>query len=224
MLIKKIIYFTILNITLLSLDSCAKNDNLNKDLAICSVNNTVKFPPFFLDYFYFKDSTYWIYEETKDKFEDSIWVEKSSYEQVNEFQDRKFKTKCYDLLYYEKISNYERSFVVLAPINTNYGLRDLTKENFKIDFAYESSNYRTVYRAFIEGGVLHKINQHNGVWDTLPKLKLEIDSFQNVLHIKNHESNKDPYLEAWYAKNIGLVKFIKKDGKTWELIRYNIKQ
>lgn len=50
--------------------------------------------------------------------------------------------------------------------------------------------------------------------------------YKNILNLKYPSTNtNDIYSDMYYAKNIGLVKFVRSnDNSTWELIRYKINQ
>jgi len=56
-------------------------------------------------------------------------------------------------------------------------------------------------------------------------LKIFNKEYRDILVLNNSGQGIEKYSSMYYAKNIGLVKFVEtRNGKVWELLRYKIIQ
>lgn len=217
-----LLIFLIAILTLIFTSTCRKD--INK--ISCNSINTISYSQDAYDRFFFKDSTYWVYQEISSLKFDSVWVFDSKISVLNEHPSgRDFETKCFQVNSY-RLNNVldERVNVVFQP-KFKDRIIPYEQEYLPINYTIKiGSMFFPVFRIGYDGASLRKENQEGGIWDTEDSLTIKGIKYSNLLKLTNPENNIDIYKEAWYVKNIGLVKFIKKDGKTWELIRYHINQ
>ncbi len=191
-------------------------------LAKCDSANTVRFPKDATEKFYFKDSSYWIYQDSLSKQIDSVWVAESVHEVFNKFHNKELHEKCYEGFIYATFSSlHGRTRVLLQP-NSVGDERAYKDEYFQIDYLPEENHYSPIFRFFLRGND-YLPNQEEGVLSTINGFKVNSISY-DVLHLSNPQDNADIYKDAYYASEIGLVKYRLKNGSVWELVKYKIKK
>jgi hypothetical protein len=211
-------------ICIFSLYSCKSNSigEVKPKPAICTINNIVQFPQDAKSRLYFKDSSYWIYQDSIGGGKDSFWVEASKHSIYNSDFGKILYKKCYEAYAYKLQSDYYgQTNVQLYPEHIN---DDSTydKEIFSVIYTVEELNYLPIYRFWMSGNK-YLTNQEGGEFDTIQNLMVKGKSY-DVLHLRNPQNNFDIYKDAYFARDIGLVKFIRKDNSVWELVKYKIKQ
>ncbi len=189
--------------------------------AICSKENTVAFPSDAFDRLYFKDSTYWIYQDSISKETDSVWVTNSKMETFNEFRNKQLYKKCYEGHHYELNSTKDgKRMVSLYPQSVNDDTK-YEEEYFTVYYHLGAPNYNTIYRFRIKGNIYLQ-NEIGGEIDTFQKLEIGGNNYTNLLHLKYSTNSNDYYSNAYFAPIVGLVKYKTLDGRVWELIRSKI--
>lgn len=188
--------------------------------ATCTSTNTVKLFPDALSRLYFKDSTYWIYQDSLSGLTDSVWVDTSFREVSNKYQSFYLYTKCYEQYGYTLKSLLNgRTRVTIFPqsVDDESHFEDAV---YAVNYYPEQINHQPIFRFFIKKNSY--INEDNGVFDTLNYIRIRGQDHYNVLRLTNPGSNYDIYKESYYSKDIGLIKYKMKDGSVWELLRYQL--
>lgn len=189
--------------------------------ATCSKENTVAFPSDALDRLYFKDSTYWIYQDSISKETDSVWVTDSKMETSNKYMNIQLYKRCIESFYYTINSVNNGKTNINGYPNFIDDTTNIKNIYFRVDYTVKSSNPYTIFRFKVINNKYYT-NQNGGLFDTIPTLIVNNISYTNIIHLKNPIANIDVYTEAYYAPSIGLIKYRSKAGRTWELIRYKI--
>ncbi len=201
-----------------------KEDELTKDI-VCSDSNTVKYPSNALSKLYFKDSSYWIYQDSLTKYLDSVWVIKSKRISEHSFRGVYLNNRCYHEYYYELItSRGDRTIVQLVPIGV-YEELDYSNETFKAIYSIKSAGYHGIQRFSLKGNKFLNLGSAKG--DTLifkNSMKIINTNYNDILKIQYSPQYFDIYKEAYYADSVGLIKYKLLDNSVWELLRYNVKQ
>ncbi len=204
---------------LINASSCLRKE----DKTVCGSGNSVLLPKDAVDRFFFRDSSYWVYQDSLSGQLDSIWVYKSDLPIINMEKARPFsKGKCYQAgitFYHSTWSNdYEISIdPQTSELGTEYKDESFniytTKKNYYSDFA------------LMNGNNYINFDPETGLIDSVSLLKVKGVEFNDILR-KNNETNtqQDLYYISYYVKNIGMVKFIRNDKSVWELLRYKVKQ
>ncbi|MEI6506867.1 MAG: hypothetical protein WCO54_00185 [Bacteroidota bacterium] len=208
---------------------CKKNDTVTPVLQ-CTSSNSVLFPQDMKDRFYFNVGTYWIYKNIKTNDIDSMWIWKSSIA-TTPVDPKMYGTgfnKCYESFAYlirnpltANGDKYYSSISILLSPNKNQQAIEL----FGLSDFY-LSNQISVYRVDNRGG---KYENQEGETMSMVDSILTLDNiiYKNILRLYYPVGTQtfDYLLDAYYAKNVGLVKFKRRiDNTEWELIRYHIVQ
>ena len=221
MKINRLILFCFLSV--LFLIRC-KEDEPAKDI-VCSDSNTVKYPSNALSKLYFKDSSYWIYQDSLTKYLDSVWVIKSERNSEHSFRGVYLNNRCYHKYYYELISSRgDRTIVQLVPIGV-YEELDYSNETFKANYSIKSAGYHINQRFSLRGNEF--LNLGSAYGDTLvfsDSMKVINKNYNNILKMQVITQYIDIYKEAYYVDSVGLIKYKLLDNSVWELLRYNVKQ
>ena len=219
----KLVPTIVLCIDLAAFSGCRDRKN-EEQPALCTAENTIPFPEDALDRFYFKTGTYWVYKELSTGNQDTIRVKETikNTDPVNEKVFGEYKTeKCYELytmtIQSDLYGKYLRHLELLLP----YDGFDYDKESFRITeiWAQEFS-----YKADITGNVYRELNGDGNSVTLLDSLVTPDTTYKNVLFIKKKDGHWDYLDEAWYVKGPGLVKYKRKDGTEWELVKSEIIQ
>jgi hypothetical protein len=206
--------------------SCDRN---KQEETVCSAANTVLIPQDLKDRFFFKEGTYWIYQNIQTNETDSVWVWKFYNENVSadKYENNGINNKCYEtigtslksIMFVNKsrYTSYQTTF---------YPKKSTGEEVFGLDESTPLNNYTAIYRIEIRG---NKYENQDGaeilMLDSLTTGTKIV--FKDILRLKYPVGfqTQDYMDDMHYAKNIGLVKFHRfTDNSNWELIRYNIIQ
>lgn len=205
------------------LQGCGANDTPNYE---CTPDITIPFPQDALDRFYFKSGTWWVYEEINNPgMEDSVWVimnqkntsspDESVFGQIN-------TQKCYDNHITSTKSARFGEIKCWMQIKDPYDGFDYSKEFFEI--IEQPKGSEPIYRLTLEGKNYKNENSYGDKISLIDSISTQLYTHYNALHFEKTQSLFDYLQEAWYIKNIGLVKFERVDGSEWELVRYSIVQ
>ncbi|NQW42045.1 MAG: hypothetical protein HQ463_01250 [Bacteroidetes bacterium] len=219
-----IISLVVCSIVILSLSNCKPEEMVQKKTE-CTAANTVKFPQDALDRFYFKNGTYWVYQDSATGNIDSAWVRNARLE--THTPNGYGGDICYDYRYYRLVTDYYKdSFLVwIIPNNVSDKIQDTASMYFDITYNLLKTNKsNTYYRFNSYFNYYDSTNQHSGKIQILKQVTLNNKTYNNCLLLYYPNSIEDIYKYAYYAKNIGLVKYQLKNGSVWKLIRYNIIQ
>ena len=217
---KKILF---LSLTSLFLLTCKKDDS---DL-VCTDANTIRSPQEALDYFYFKKGTWWLYQEDSTGLTDSIWVSEDLRNSDN-LASLKYHCgcgygKCVEniiITLENRIHNSSNGtfLIKMGPTSSlTLGNADIGEYS---DFYFLASGRRLKYQNYH-----HTQQTDNGaVIEDIDSLNVKGQVFKNLVHLYYPNQNNIPdwLHEAWYAKNIYLVKYRRFDGTNWSLIDYHI--
>lgn len=202
--------------------ACKKEENL-----VCTDKNTVKINQHALDYFYFKEGTWWVYEEETTGEIDSIWVTGGSKYYHNPWELKKYSNcnrgKCVEVAFVQFESeehNWSNNNDFLYRYRIEAGWENGESSVSAGSGAYfSSSNTRLTYKS-------NKPVSPTGaeaVVINLDSVFVKDQTFNDIMYMYYPpESVGDWLQEAWYAKNIYLVKFKRSDSTTWSLVKYNI--
>lgn len=201
--------------------NCKKEQGTN---LICSEANTVKFPLKWRQYFFFRDSTYWIYKDSATGTEDSAYVINSREVDLNNEYGETLTKKCYEILQYS-IKDFTKNTAAqiwLQPRVVNDNI--YSQEYHHIKLGIEKYNYAGVYRFAFTDSVLTASNQEGGLVYLIDNFIVNKINYSNVIAVDYKDGGTDIYKIAYYAPKIGLIKYVMKDNSVWELINYKIKQ
>ena len=135
-------------------------------------------------------------------------------------------SKCYEGYVYNIISKlYERVNVTLS-VNLPTRGSNTKGELFVNRELFNSKDYvtTTVSRFRWFGEIRDTLSDGN--INKITTLLINDKEYTDILHYsyKSGYETTDYLKEAWYANKVGIVKMIRKDGTTWELINSNIIQ
>ena len=204
-------------IILIGVSAC-KNDKPT----ICSSENTLRIPKDILDRFIFKDSTYWIYQDSASMQIDSVWVYKNQYSIINQdVENTLSKGKCFEyfLTYFSsKLNNtYE---INLNCANSAFGT-PIEQEIFDILYY---KNKLVVDGFSMRGNKYIAIDTTDHKVFQVDSIKVNDITYKNIVLHVNISGGAFFYSESYYAPNVGLIKYRLRNGSVWNLIRKNIKQ
>ena len=217
---KKILLLCLLSIFLLT---CKKDDS---DL-VCTDANTIKPAKDAIDYFYFKKGTWWLYKEDSTMITDSIWISRDSIYPEN-YTSLKQHCGCgtgkcsnhYLITFSNRIHNPSTG----KPLNgigivTSFssGEGDVLEGS---DYCYLGSGIRIAYKT----DKYRTPTDQGAILENIDSIKVSSHVFKDIIHQYYPSQNNIPdwLHEAWYARNMYLVKYRKYDGTNWSLINYHI--
>lgn len=204
--------------------------NKQSTVTTCDSANTVLIPADMKARFYFKVRTYWVYKNITTSEMDSMWVWGGE-NVINSVNPKWYITglnKCYETFSYivknntYNNNNYYSSIGIT--IHPEDGIGKLN-ELFSITETSPLNNFRGDFRLAIRGNKYETQTDAEVLFED-SIITNENLVFKNILNLKYPFPNTvDIYSDMYYAKNIGLVKFVRSnDNSTWELIRYNVNQ
>jgi len=195
--------------------------------------NPIKIPQRVVDYFYFKEGTYWIYENETTHEVDSQWVCYSKFDTISPDDNLNKQCNCTGKLCYQKIDvristkkyngcksgNYYLHYLI------NFDANQVSK--FTKDFYVYKMKF-SVY--FTTSAGFSYTFDNNDKWKGLSSAYK--DTILNNPNINQTEAVQfhydlgdrlgDIYRECTLARNIGYVNYTAKDSSKWFLKRYNI--
>jgi hypothetical protein len=194
---------------------------------ICDDSNTNKIVPEIMDYFYFHPGSWWVYQCVDTGEKDSVWISEESRE-VPDPRPQQRSCNC------GKQHCAEEKFIVFSTVFAY----DYLSYHFYADISdpgfseiREDSDYFTDYvdrRVEYQNGSFSSPTERRGQWNKEDTLTVNNKLYHNVMHLTYPDSSygiADWMLQAWYAKNVHLIKYIrKKDRTTWNLVKYNVIQ
>lgn len=205
--------------------SCGKTDEPQTH---CDSSNTAYIPTDARTRFFFKAGTYWIYKNNANNELDTIVVE-NWYHTIEPplpaQYGNAYKNKCYERAAYRTISNKYGWMNVRIDFSRAFTQVDSTVENYYITESSQNILYFTTYRWEYKGGLMID-SLTPGLKVRLNSLEINNKTYTDIIYYKFKPGfEASDYLnEAWYANKIGLIKLVRKDGTTWELIHSNIIQ
>ena len=217
-------------ITLLNIN-CSKTppSQENTPTIICDSLNTIRIPKDMKARFYFKGGTYWIYKNINTGETDSMWVylQENLINQVNPKWYTKGLNKCYESFSYliQNKNFYGDKYYTSIGITIHpQDSLNRTDELFEISETSPLNNFRGDFRVHIRGNTYQTQTAAEVLFEdsiiTVDNIK-----YKDILNLNYPSVTNDIYSNMYYAKNIGLVKFVRsQDNSTWELIRYNVNQ
>ena len=225
----KLIFVIILGIS--TLTTCQKA----REKRWCK--NPIKIPQRVVDYFYFKEGTYWIYENETTHEVDSQWVYKSHFNTISPDDLQQEQCNCTGKLCYESIGVKIGSTIQKAASGNGYYLEYLI--NFDANQVSKFTKDFYVYKMKFTGvnrttGFSYKFD-NNDNWLGLSTIKDSINfNINNLIFtegIYQIDLSKLPtgqiyandiYQECLLARNIGYIRFRDVNNNYWSLIRKNI--
>jgi len=187
---------------------------------VCDATNTAALPSDAAARFYFKDSSYWVYRDSVSGQLDSQWVFISE-TGAKSLTVEDSEDKCFSYANYAVNSKSGILYhFYLSPqgIQNGYNYFELIVQ------PYNSSH--PIAFAAVKGNAYNTIGKTDSRLDSIPALLVNGTVYKDVFI---RESTlpalyPDIYTTGYYVRHIGLVKYIRKDGSIWELLRYRIRQ
>jgi hypothetical protein len=204
--------------------TCRKDDE-----SFCTDDRTTQILSHQRDFFYFKTGSWWVYEEEKTGEKDSIWVASDTHERFRGhpeimFSDRRC-TEQYQMSFLNKdFNNLDSSVYLQLTIASSF-----IRGDYVVEEVGEAVGSGYLTRIAYRNDIQDTTRYPNGHYAYLSSVDVKGKTYADILHLyykpKPAEDKgiiQDWLHEAWYAKNIYLVKFTKSDSTTWNLIKYNI--
>lgn len=195
-------------------------------------NGYVEYPQLMKDYFMFKDSSYWIYQDSISGDIDSFWV--TDFKRFDNewpyYETGTKNTPCYEFIRYDikrKLYPKLKERVYLNGIYQRNNLENLTSYYNTHELSYLGSNIKNARRitSYRRDSIRSETYYEDGFVIKLTNYKLRNFVFDNVLFLYYPNISSDDWVrKIYYSKNIGVIKFEDEYDKVWELIRYKIKQ
>ncbi len=167
----------------------------------------------FLSYWYFPKDSYWIYKDSASNQRDTFLIIDNFTREVNEKNaNNKFQ---------HHIIRVQNRNYVLAQVGKPRRVNDKTYY-YELDQSWESLSY--AIRFFYDpqwkiknlGNTLIQLHKYDS-------LLINNVFFYDVIHMYNYgQGLSDNIRHEYYAKNIGVVKRIDKNGVVWNLESYYI--
>jgi hypothetical protein len=202
--------------------SCSKTDEPQTH---CDSSNTAYIPSDAQSRFFFKEGTFWVYKNINTDELDTVMV-KNWYHTIEPplpaKYGEKYKNKCYERAAFKTISTKYNWQSVTIDFNNAFNQLDSSIEQYLIT---ENNEYFVTYRWRYRGGVLID-SLSNGNKDRINNLTIQNKIYSDIIYYTSTPGfEASDYLkEGWYANKVGLIKVVRKDGTTWELINSNIIQ
>ncbi len=226
---KDIIYMVLFITLLITLQSSSCNKT-NEPQTHCDSTNTAYVPADARSRFYFKEGSCWVYKNILNNEIDSVFLKTesdgygiSSPVPTKIYGDQ-FFGKCYSGggVYNLFSSLYGQTKITIA-VRMPIEYIDSTKEVYIIreNYYYDNTTFG-IDRFTYKGGVIDK----NNSVQFEDSIILFDRVYKDILHFYYSPGlgANDYIKEAWYANKVGIVKMIRKDGTTWELINSKIIQ
>ncbi len=221
----KISYFLSSILITLLYNSCKKEPK--------SCVGFVPYPQMVKDYLLFKDSSYWIYQDSASGVIDSFWVSNN----VSTNKDWPYKitgtknTPCYENFGYRlnNMLNEKYEDIIFQSIAKSNDKIEKYGHRFEVIFRLtKNNNYiEEEYRFNIKGyDSFSKYNSFGiGIIGKRKSMEIKNIEFNDILFVEYNPSNSNDWVKRiYYSKNIGCIKFEDENGKVWDLIRYNVKK
>jgi hypothetical protein len=213
---KKILVLSALLFTLtFAFWGCGPDDS--DRLSSCENASIVYLPEEVKDYFNFNVGTYWIYRDSLSSLEDSIWVRTSTLEVDVEPQLKKI---CWENYYCSYSSLIYGRWLCRCIFNNPYASNKLIDIGFSnTDDNTDIARFEYINEAFVsstaEGGIVSMVDS----------ILVRGELYKNILYLNypNDTRQAEYYKKAYYSPHLGLVKCITRNGRVWELVRFNIK-
>jgi hypothetical protein len=199
--------------------------------------NPIKIPQRVVDYFYFKEGTYWVYENETTHELDSQWVCYSKFDTISPDDNLNKQCNCTGKHCYQKIDmsisskknngcKSEKAYLnYLINFDANQ-VSKFTKDFYVFNMMFSGANRTT--------GFSYKFD-NNDNWLGLSTIKDSINfNINNLIFtegIYQIDLSKLPtgqiyandiYQECLLARNIGYIRFKALDNNYWSLIRKKI--
>jgi hypothetical protein len=220
----KPLFNALLFISLLALYTCRNDEDL-----VCTDKNTYKIHPRALDFFFFKEGSWWVYEERTFGYRDSIWAARDQIKSVNPPNSGKRTCKCgwghcvqeANTYFENEKFNLNTTGGFLFAYNLGVAPFDQSVEIIDDGGTYFTSEYK---RWVVKNGVITSGSDKIQL-EALDSILVNGTLYKDIIHTwyEDPGSANDWLLEAWYAKNFHLVKFRDSKG-IWELQKCNIIQ
>ena len=192
----------------------------------CSDANTIKLPKDMLDFFYFKRGTYWVYQKDSTDQIDSVWVVDDN---MGTEDPKSAKQDCGC----GQGKCYQTAGCVFNSTESVKANRNMLIYKFfysAIDPQHLSSNIsETYFNGTEEYAAYHYYNNDTILLPNSHCVANKIHSYTNgnkiyndCLYIKYDNTVFNWNKEIIYSRNIGMIKYIKGDNTTWQLVRYKI--
>lgn len=200
--------------------SCNHKRHQSKDTE-CTKLNTTYLPVDAKARFSFLHGTWWVYKSNTN-LKDSVYSIATSNILVRAYVKNEGATdKCHENGY-TSIQSSVRGYLNTGLVNHYTDSENYADQTFAIQES-NGTNF-TVYRFELKGNT-YLTNQEGGIVTFEDSVVTSYDTLYNALHLSYPTTSHLDYIQdGWYVKNIGLVKYIHKDGTIWELYNYHIKQ
>jgi len=186
-------------------------------------------PQTVLDYTYFKQGTYWVYQDSATGKLDSQWVAASSrgldtFSKYSNYFNGYYQYFTYTM--YDTLNNTEM-IVSCSMTKSFYGYDALVNRDISDNAGV--NNCPMFYYPFnlTRYGVGNPTSTSGDTVHMTPFININIlgKIFNNAVRINQYDNCYDQETNSYLAKNMGMIKLqLLKEHKTWNLIRYHIIQ
>ena len=191
----------------------------------CSDANTIKLPKDMLDFFYFKRGTYWVYQKDSTDQIDSVWVvddnmgtedPKSAKQDCGCGQGKCYQTAGCVFNSTESV----KANRTLLKYEFFYNIIDLKGLQSNVSETYwdGARNYAT----YIYSNNGKFIPNPNCTESDINFITIKGFQFNDCMQLQYDKNRLNWYKNIIYSRNIGMIKYLKYDNTTWQLVRYKI--
>ncbi len=203
----------------------------------CECESFKPIPESTKEWYDFKDSSYWVFRMLEDTTQidtvSQLFIQdESSLNSCNHDYNNTMTCAERKKIFYNHSNT--KLFPSYNPVNTKYGYHFLyvsSPGDYEEILSLESGSPNLNLHGWLFSFPI-KLNQKIGYYfisDSIENYSINNLKFNSTtLHIKSEISPiiKDIIKEVWWTKGVGMVKYIKSEGKTpkatWELVDYNI--
>ena len=221
---KKVVICGFLLVAVFNLQSCRKKDTPTYE---CTPDITVLLPEKAVSMFCFKEGSYWIYQREDSLYTDSVWVTETR--QGTYPVDKKVYNYFNGQKCYESRITYFNSRDAYFFTSNKFGLQNRAPKNTssyseELFVLYDGWQKTSDIRLGFVGNKMEKINAYGDTVYHIDSIEVLGLRYYDVTIYKQKVQKPDYLKEAFYAPNIGMIRFKDIHDAWWDLIRYNIIQ
>jgi hypothetical protein len=175
-------------------------------------------PHEFLDYWYFNQGSWWVFQlKDSTNIYDTVTVSKDELFTNGVNNDGGYLSCTEYITYFFRHSNpIFSNYIYVGYYDQYYSRVNGNRKNYYLDFSNLKTNSSVSFLYYDKD---KGFTCDYGTCYDIQSVQTPQDTFNETLHYKLNDST-----QFYFAKNIGLVKRITIDKKTWELINYNVIQ
>lgn len=177
-----------------------------------------------MDFFFFKTGSWWVYEQENTGKRDSVYVGYHNIGTDNAVAGKRNcgcgKGKCVQIANTSFFNDKYKDKSLYG-----YTIMSLLEEGeYDIGEGGKVYNNPSGYRITYHNNMYDKESPSYGTYEDMPSVEVNGKTYTDILHLyySNQDNIGDWLHEAWYARNIYLIRFRLYDGTTWNLVKYHI--